>query len=378
MYKKSLIVALSFLSATLFAFADGDITVTEIADELGWGSLSPDGETIVIAKGENSDSLVLYDIESGEEKLVLKGRVVQYPRLDPSGGKIIFTGDTPYAGLWIVGTDGKGLRPFPSKQGASADDYMAMWSPDGTEVVWYRNLLPRMAPQLWIANADGSEARVLVKGLGGEEGYIGWPIDWIEDKILTSGTAGISSPALYIVDASSGEVIDSGMENTGWAQFCESPDYLMYYHYSGDDMLRFWSVPDKAEATDAAPLEMDTHIETSDSYTRSADCSTLLLNNDDPNSEFCLHMYLVSTGDDDAEIPETEPESKAKHQSPPESQNAASEDATNDSWDIKTLDTARKAEYLTDDEKDVILEMNKVRTNPKQYSKLYIEPLLGQ
>jgi uncharacterized protein YkwD len=49
-------------------------------------------------------------------------------------------------------------------------------------------------------------------------------------------------------------------------------------------------------------------------------------------------------------------------------------DAAN--WDIPTLDTAANADYLTAIEKDVILEMNKVRTNPKKYAELYIQPKL--
>ena len=48
-----------------------------------------------------------------------------------------------------------------------------------------------------------------------------------------------------------------------------------------------------------------------------------------------------------------------------------------DSWDIKGLDTARDIDYLSDVEKDVILEMNKVRANPKQYAELYIKPMLN-
>jgi uncharacterized protein YkwD len=49
-------------------------------------------------------------------------------------------------------------------------------------------------------------------------------------------------------------------------------------------------------------------------------------------------------------------------------------DAAN--WDIATLDTAANVDYLTGNEKDVILEMNKVRTNPKKYAELYIQPML--
>jgi uncharacterized protein YkwD len=47
-----------------------------------------------------------------------------------------------------------------------------------------------------------------------------------------------------------------------------------------------------------------------------------------------------------------------------------------ENWDIEFLDTARDAKYLTPVEKDVILEMNKVRSNPKKYADLYIKPRL--
>ena len=41
-------------------------------------------------------------------------------------------------------------------------------------------------------------------------------------------------------------------------------------------------------------------------------------------------------------------------------------------WDLSKLDTGRKASYLSELEKDVILELNKVRTNPKEYAEDYL------
>jgi uncharacterized protein YkwD len=48
-----------------------------------------------------------------------------------------------------------------------------------------------------------------------------------------------------------------------------------------------------------------------------------------------------------------------------------------DGWDIDALDTARQAAYLTRVEKDVILELNKVRSNPAKYAEQYIKPRLA-
>ena len=43
-------------------------------------------------------------------------------------------------------------------------------------------------------------------------------------------------------------------------------------------------------------------------------------------------------------------------------------------WNVAVLDTAADVDYLTGLEKDIILEMNKVRTNPKKYAELYVQP----
>lgn len=43
-------------------------------------------------------------------------------------------------------------------------------------------------------------------------------------------------------------------------------------------------------------------------------------------------------------------------------------------WDIASLDTARKVDYLSEIEKDVILEMNKARSDPKKYAETYLVP----
>jgi len=48
-----------------------------------------------------------------------------------------------------------------------------------------------------------------------------------------------------------------------------------------------------------------------------------------------------------------------------------------DNWDITELDTAKETSYLSYTEKNVILELNKVRTNPGQYAELYIKPMLN-
>jgi uncharacterized protein YkwD len=47
-----------------------------------------------------------------------------------------------------------------------------------------------------------------------------------------------------------------------------------------------------------------------------------------------------------------------------------------DLWDLAALDTARAVSYLAAAEKDVILEINKARSNPALYAELYVKPML--
>lgn len=44
------------------------------------------------------------------------------------------------------------------------------------------------------------------------------------------------------------------------------------------------------------------------------------------------------------------------------------------SWDMNLLNTAAGSEYLDQAEKDVILEVNKLRSNPARYAELYLVP----
>lgn len=46
---------------------------------------------------------------------------------------------------------------------------------------------------------------------------------------------------------------------------------------------------------------------------------------------------------------------------------------TNFEWPIKELDTARDQSYLSDNEKEIILEMNMLRYNPAMYAKIHMK-----
>ncbi|HLF35016.1 MAG TPA: CAP domain-containing protein [Cyclobacteriaceae bacterium] len=45
-----------------------------------------------------------------------------------------------------------------------------------------------------------------------------------------------------------------------------------------------------------------------------------------------------------------------------------------DSWDINTLNTASNATYISKIEREVVLELNLLRSNPQKYAELYLKP----
>ena len=62
------------------------------------------------------------------------------------------------------------------------------------------------------------------------------------------------------------------------------------------------------------------------------------------------------------------PEESADHPTPSEANQPAGP------WDMSLVDTARNADYLTEEEKALILELNRVRTDPAAYAELYLAP----
>ncbi len=48
-----------------------------------------------------------------------------------------------------------------------------------------------------------------------------------------------------------------------------------------------------------------------------------------------------------------------------------------DGWDVDLLNTGANAEFLTDEEKNMILATNMVRTNPPKFAELYVKEVAG-
>jgi hypothetical protein len=85
---------------------------------------------------------------------------------------------------------------------------------------------------------------------------------------------------------------------------------------------------------------------------------------------FCLMSCLSGPSDtDQGAPPDRNPEASGPDSA---AASALGERMAGDGWDISVLDTGRNADYLTETEKDVLLLMNAVRTDPALFGSLYV------
>ncbi len=142
-------------------------------------NLSPDGRMIVYvalsgtSRQDLPADLVVMDVATGEKTIILHadgypadgnelrfGRnEIQYPRFSPDGRTILFTRGIGGYELWTIPVAGGQITRI------LAGGYDGFFSPDGTTIAFHRDrevTFPHggtSAPQVWLADADGTDAR---------------------------------------------------------------------------------------------------------------------------------------------------------------------------------------------------------------------------
>ncbi len=159
-------------------------------------TISADGQRLAyssILETQNIYKLGL-DPASGEAlgdpvSVTTGSRFWSSPDPSPDGQWVVFYSQVqPEGDLYIIRTDGTGLRQLTSDQ---ATDRVPRWSPDGDWIVSFSDRSGRL--QIWEIRVDGSELRQ-VSGTVGEGGVAAWSPDGTR-LAFTTGASDPESPA---------------------------------------------------------------------------------------------------------------------------------------------------------------------------------------
>jgi TolB protein len=132
---------------------------------------SPDGRKIAFVnrRARNYDIYVVNADGSGQGRLTNNAGRDSNPVWSPDSRRIAFEGNWQ---VWVMNSDGSGKRRLTRNGGRN---FAPAWSPDGTRIAFERRLGRRQSVswcsgcgnalhfEVWVMNADGSEARLLAR-----------------------------------------------------------------------------------------------------------------------------------------------------------------------------------------------------------------------
>ena len=149
----------------------GDSRVEQLTDRIGVltaPEVSPDGASITIARGNpNTGNVQIMVMDRNSRNIRNLAQIVGWdPTWSPDGQQILFASGTGGGvQLFVVNRDGGGMRQvsnLPAIRGRSD------WSADGQFIVTYSG--PSWNREVYIMNADGSNARQLTPSGGNSQG----------------------------------------------------------------------------------------------------------------------------------------------------------------------------------------------------------------
>jgi hypothetical protein len=153
---------------------------------------SPDGREVAFAGyAARHPQIYVIDVEGKRVRRVTHDSAHDYAALWRPDGQLFFVGQEDFKNF--VGTlDARG-RTVKVPLAGDVD-----WSPDSRRIVYTRMETPTSQGEIWVANTDGSEARMIAAGAA----PVAWP-DWSPDgqRIAYTGLSTTGKSTLHVVGA---------------------------------------------------------------------------------------------------------------------------------------------------------------------------------
>jgi len=131
---------------------------------------SPDGTKVIYCADDdlhppkkNASEVSLVDVKTKQVATVISGGTNTYPSYSPDGKKVVFRrmiGDMN-SEVFVANADGSDAKNVSNHM---AFDGWPAWSPDGTKIAFASNRLANY--QIWVMNADGTEPSLLANTEG--------------------------------------------------------------------------------------------------------------------------------------------------------------------------------------------------------------------
>ncbi len=192
------------------------------ASSIGEVSPSPDGSKVVFTNLTQSSRIEEWSIEDPQRPphVVFEGPLLATNiGSSPDGRHLAFSAAAPQEDLYVIGTDGSGLRQLTND---AEKDRGPDWSPDGSEIAFYSSREGRW--DVWSIRVDGSGLRRLTRTPGDQA--VVWP-RWSSDGKRLTANHGRNSEIFDLTHTPTAgrEVAVRGLEpGTGFSVGDWSPD----------------------------------------------------------------------------------------------------------------------------------------------------------
>ncbi len=143
---------------------------------------SPDGKQIAVYD-LNLHGIAIYDLSNGDRKFI-STYVEETGAFDPTGSRLVYPelvqSPAEFYDSFAVADllhPANGIKPLNGPDNAPVSDHQAAWTPDGKALAITRRYPDQQLtcdPQIYLVNADTSEAQPLVVDPNYAHGAIGW------------------------------------------------------------------------------------------------------------------------------------------------------------------------------------------------------------